>query len=56
MDKEALCKAEMNEKKINQLINEIVPLRFRIEEVKREKDMDVQRLHNENARVRSGLR
>ena len=55
MDREALCKTEMNEKTINQLITEIVRLRFRIEEVQREKDIDVRCLRNENARLRSEI-
>ena len=52
MDKEALCKAEINEQKINHLISEIVQLRFRIEEVQREKYIDVQRLYTENTHLR----
>ena len=55
MDKNALCKAEINETKINQLIAEIVQLQFRIEEVEREKYIDVQCIHAENARLRSEI-
>ena len=52
MEKDALCKAEFNEIKINQLITEIIQLRFRIEQLQQEKNIDFQHLHRENARLR----
>ena len=55
MEKEALCEAEMNGKRINKLIAEIVQFRFRIEKVQGEKDIDAQRLRNENARLQSEI-
>ena len=53
MDKNALCKVEINKIKINQLIAEIVQLQFRIEDLEQEKYIDIQRIHAENARLRS---